>query len=189
MAHFETENWPFVAAKWFLVPPTPRKVRVIVIHDMEFPERSTSAEDVARYFATTTTKASAHINVDNNSIVQCVKDSHVAFAAPGCNHDGIQIELAGYAKQKRTDWLDQYSFNMLILAANAAAQYCLKYTLPPAHLTDAELKSGMKGIVSHGQVSAVYKKSTHTDPGPSFPWDVFLLATRSFVEIHRARLL
>jgi N-acetyl-anhydromuramyl-L-alanine amidase AmpD len=59
-------------------------------------------------------------------------------------------------------------------AANAAAQYCLKYDIPIRHLADDELEAGEKGIVGHVQASRVYKKSTHTDPGQGFPWDHFL---------------
>lgn len=182
---YETDNWPFVKARHFKVPETKRTVRVIVIHDMEFPERSTAAEDIAKYFATTSTIASAHINVDNNSIVHCVKDSHIAYAAPGCNRDGIQIELAGYARQSRADWLDVYSAAMLKKAADATAQYCLKYTIPPVRLTNAELKMGLKGIISHSQASEVYKKSTHTDPGGNFPWDVFLADVRCAYDLRK----
>jgi N-acetyl-anhydromuramyl-L-alanine amidase AmpD len=118
---------------------------------------------------------SAHLCVDNDSIVQCVFDNDVAFAAPGANHDGIQIELAGFARQTRSEWLDTFGILMLNNAANAAAQYCLKYNIPLRHLTDAELKDKVsKGIVGHSQVSKAFKLSTHTDPGTGFPWDHFL---------------
>lgn len=172
----ETDNWPFVQARNFKDVPkaTPRKVRVIVIHDMEYPEKLSAAEDVARYFATTTTPASAHICVDADSIVQCVKDSDIAYAAPGCNNDGIQVELAGYARQTRAEWLDGYSAALLERAANAVAQYCLKYDIPVCHMTNVQLKAGEKGIIGHYQASEVYKKSDHMDPGPNFPWDVFM---------------
>lgn len=173
----ETDNWPVIKAKWYGTLPVgeSRKVRLVVIHDMEFYERSTSAEEIARDFANrpASNKGSAHINVDNNSIVQCVADRSIAYAAPGANHDGIQVELAGYARQTREQWLDEFSTAMLKLAANAVGQYCLKFNLPPVHLTDAQLKAGAPGIVGHDQVTRVYKMSTHTDPGPAFPWDLF----------------
>lgn len=172
----ETDNWPFKKARWFTDVPSnqPRKVRVIVIHDMEYPEKMTAAEEVAQYFATTNTKASAHICVDADSIVQCVKDGDIAYAAPGCNNDGIQVELAGYARQTHAGWLDDYSQKMLDRAANAVAQYCLKYDIPVCHMTTVQLKAGEKGIVGHDQVSAAYGKSDHTDPGPNFPWTYFM---------------
>lgn len=176
----ETDNWPFVQARHFTDVPKdkPRKVRVIVIHDMEYPEKMTAAEEVARYFANLPAagpvKASAHINVDADSIVQCVRDSDIAFAAPGCNNDGIQIELTGYARQTRAEWLDTYSLALLDRAANATGQYCLKYDIPVCHMTNVQLQAGEKGIIGHYQASQVYKKSDHMDPGPNFPWDVFM---------------
>lgn len=183
----ETDSWPIIPAKWFQKTDRAlpyRNVRLIVIHDMEAPEKGTTAEDVARYFAETTRRASAHICVDNNSIVQCVPDRDIAYGAPGANHDGIQIELAGYASQDRAHWLDDYGLALMEKAANATAQYCLKFTIPVQHLTNAELKGGSKGIVGHYQVSAVYKESDHQDPGLGFPWDYFMMR----VETHRWQL-
>lgn len=179
MLGHETDNWPFVEAKWFQrwAGPTKRRpVRLVVIHDMEFPERADTAEVIAHDFATRTAKnkGSAHICVDNNSIIQCVRDNDVAYAAPGANHDGIQVELAGYMKQSEKEWLDPYGVALLALGADATAQYCLKYDLPPVHLSDAELKAGQKGIIGHVQATRVYKLSTHEDPGPNFPWTYFM---------------
>ncbi len=171
---FETDRFPVVKARFFRQIEGRRKVRVIVIHSMEAPEKGETAENVARFFQNTDSPASAHLCIDNNSIVQCVFDNNVAFAAPGCNHDGIQLELAGFARQTREEWMDAFSILMLENAANAAAQYCLKYDIPPVHLTNAELKSGEKGIVGHVQATQVFKISTHTDPGDGFPWDHFI---------------
>lgn len=171
----ETDNWPFVKAKWFTTVTTVRHVRLVVIHDMEFPEHVDSAEVIAHDFATrpAAEKASAHLCIDN-SIIQCVKDNNVAFAAPGSNNDGIQLELAGYGRQSQEEWLDLYGIALIALAADATAQYCLKYNLPPLHLTDAQLRAGQKGIVGHDQVTRVYHGSDHTDPGPNFPWVYFI---------------
>lgn len=184
---FETENWPFVKAKHFTHVVERRRVRVVVIHDMEYPEQDNSAEAVAKYFATTTTEASAHICVDNNSIVQCVKDNDVAWAAPGCNNDGIQVELTGYARQQRGEWLDHYGIELIARAGDAVGQYCLKYTIPPIQLLNRELAAGQKGIVGHRQVSQVYKRSDHADPGMNFPWDVFLEYVRESIAARRPR--
>jgi N-acetyl-anhydromuramyl-L-alanine amidase AmpD len=178
---FETDKWPYVPAKHLTKNQGKRNVRLIVIHSMEAPEKGDTAESVAKYFKTTNREASAHICVDNNSIVQCVLDNNIAWAAPGANSDGIHIEMAGYADQETAEWLDPYSTLVLENAANAAAQYCLKYKIPPIHLTDAELgDKKTKGIVSHAQVTTVFKKGTHTDPGKNFPWAYFI----GRVEVH-----
>src|SRR4051812_38628397 len=111
----EINTWPFTQARWFTPVTAPRAMRVIVIHDMEFAERSDTAEVIAKDFANRppSDKGSAHLCIDSNSIVQCVRDNDVAFAAPGCNNDGIQIELAGFGRQTRAEWLDTYGIAML----------------------------------------------------------------------------
>ena len=177
---YETDRWPFTKAKHFKKITGKRAVRLIVIHTMEAPEGHQTAENVARYFAAGTAVASAHVCIDNDSIVQCVFDNDVAYAAPGANHDGIQIELAGYARQGVKEWMDDYSILMLTRAADVVAQYCLKFSIPPTHLSNADLAAGKKGIIGHNQATAVYKKSTHTDPGSSFPWLFFMEAVKLF---------
>lgn len=188
---YETDRWPFVQAKYFTAIPTTqsRTVRVIVIHDMEAVEKGDTAESIAQYFAAMpdNRQASAHVCVDNNSVIQCVPDNSVAYGAPGCNNDGIQVELAGYGVQSRAQWLDQYGQQMLELAADVVAQYCVKYSLPAVHLTDLQLSHGERGIVGHAQVSRVYQKSDHTDPGPNFPWDDFMCRVQRHVEQRRQK--
>lgn len=183
---YETESWPYMEAKYYGVKRT-YVTRLLVIHDMEFPERITAAEDVARYFQNPDpgTKPSAHVTIDSDSVIQCVRDSFVANAAPGANHDGIQLELAGYGNQTPGEWRDKYSLALLAIAADVAAQYCLKYSIPPIHLSNAELLSGKKGIVGHNQVSEVYHKSDHSDPGPNFPWPRFILMTQAMISERR----
>lgn len=164
-----------IRSKWFgegrTVP-----IRLVVIHDMEAPEKSTTAEAVARYFAglPASNKASAHVCVDNDSAVRCVDDNDRAWHAPGANADGLGLELAGYARQSRAQWLDAYSEAVLRQAARITADWCKKYKIPVKRLSVAELKAGQKGIVGHRDVSAAYRQTDHTDPGPNFPWDVFL---------------
>lgn len=154
-------------------------VRVVVVHSMEAPEKGETAENVANYFRTTGTVASAHVCVDNNSAVRCVPDSDTAYAAPGANSDGLQLELAGYARQSRAQWLDDYGKGLLKQAAIVTAAWCEKYNIPAKRLTQSELRAGKRGITQHRDVSAVYRKSDHTDPGPHFPWDVFLAEVKS----------
>ena len=166
----------FVQAKWFGANRDTSKIRLIVIHDMEAPESGQTAENVANYFKNGSggRKASAHYNIDNNSIVQSVRDDVVAYHAPGGNSDGIGIEHAGYMRQTREEWLDEYSTSVLDLSARLAADLAIKYNIPAKRLSDAELKAGNRGFVGHDQISRVYKRSSHTDPGPNFPWDVYI---------------
>lgn len=175
---YETELWPFIEARWFGAKR--EKTLWVVVHDMEFPERMTAAEDIARDFARRpeSNQASAHVCVDCDSVIQCVKDSYKAFAAHKTgNAYGVHIELAGFGSQTAKQWRDNYSNALLAIGADVAAQYCIKYGLPAFHLSDEQLRAMKPGIVGHDQISRVFKESDHTDPGPSFPWPRFMAYT------------
>lgn len=152
-----------------------KPLRLVVWHDMETDEYGTAAEDVARnWFAKTTARVSAHICVDNNSIVECVKPGDTAWAAPNANADGYQIELAGRANQTREQWLDAFSASMLKLAAQWVRTNPALRHIPPRWLTDAQLADGVTaGHVTHAQCSRVLG-GNHYDPGKGFPADYLM---------------
>ena len=153
-----------------------RAVRLVVIHDMEYPERENAAEWCAGYFsAGNSPMASAHYYIDNNTIIQGVREAHTAFAAPGANADGIQLEHAGYASQTREKWLDAYSTSMLRnMSAPLVAGICARHNIPIRHLTNSQLRAGYAGIIAHSQASQVYRLSDHHDVGKNFPWSEYL---------------
>lgn len=155
-----------------------RPIRGIIIHDMEAPESTGRARWCANYFAGSgAPQASAHYCVDDKEIIQGVHLEDTAWAAPGFNADGINIENAGYASQKRADWIDAYSRQELALLAKLVAALCKKYTIPVRRLTVAQVKDGKsRGIAGHVDVTNAFPElgTGHTDPGPWFPWDVFL---------------
>jgi len=131
--------------------------RLIVIHDMEYPERPTGAEWCAEFFAGPKAPgASAHYCVDSDSVVQCVKEEDGAWHTPGrlpdrfgveINRSSIGIEHAGYARQSAEEWMDEYSQAMLRQSAALVADLCLRHDIPPVLLTSEDLKlEGMRGI-------------------------------------------
>ena len=162
----------FTPAHYIAQRDTP--CRVVVVHTMEAPEGPQTAENVAHYFASGQVVASAHICIDQDSVVYCLPSSAVAFAAPGCNHDGYQVEHAGYARQSPEEWGDAASVSMLQLSAQATREIADSLGIPLRHLSDDELAAGESGFVGHDQVSRVYKRSDHTDPGASFPWSYYM---------------
>ena len=159
---------------------TKRDIRVIVPHLAITAETSTAAEAVARYFQSGV-RASSHFSVDNDSIVGQVRLDDVAWAAPGCNHDGIQIEQAGRL-QTPAQWGDDYSVAMLHNTAKLTAALCHELDIPPVRLSDAELRAGKRGIADHWAVTRVYKQSDHTDCGTHFPWDFFMGLVRGYYD-------
>ena len=165
---------PFVQARNFTRGRS-NAIDVLVIHTMEAPEKPTTAESVANWFAgSTAPQASAHYCIDNNSIVQCVHDADVAWHAPGANHNGLGFEHAGFAAEAPKDWQDAYSEAMLELSAELVAKKCEENHIPVVWLQVADLQAGRRGITGHAQVSDAFKRSDHHDPGVNFPVQHYL---------------
>lgn len=151
----------------------------IVIHDMEAPEKSNTAEQCAGYFRTTSRQVSAHFCVDNTSVVQCVPLDRRAWHAPP-NTGSIGIEHAGYARQTGDEWLDQYGEEMLTRSAALVAVLCRTFGIPTVRIGPDELRRGKRGICGHDDVSAAWHRTSHTDPGPGFPWDRYIGTVQRF---------
>jgi N-acetyl-anhydromuramyl-L-alanine amidase AmpD len=173
---------PFVQAKSYTsVHPKTRKIRVLVIHTMENPEKPESAENVALWFggksAYPAPAASAHYCIDLDSTVQCVRDMDVAWHAPGVNNDGIGIEHAGRASQTAEEWNDAASRMILWRSAKLVSRLCSLYTIPFLKLSPKDLLAGKRGIIGHVDATKTYPGPgrTHTDPGKNFPWEHYLL--------------
>jgi N-acetyl-anhydromuramyl-L-alanine amidase AmpD len=186
-----TGDWPgikFQQAEQYKAIPAGRKVDLVVLHTGELPEQPTGAEAVANYFSRPRDKngnvvtASSHFVHDNDSTVQCVLEKDIAYAAPGANHNGLQIEHAGYARQTAADWADDYSTRELQISAQLTAKLCVKYAIPPNFVDDIGLLAGARGITTHVAVSKAFKRSTHTDPGPNFPMEHYLELVRQSME-------
>jgi hypothetical protein len=153
-------------------------LRWLVLHSMEAVEASTTAERVAAWFASgnRAPRASAHFNIDDDSIVQSVPIAAVAWGAPGANAKGIHFEHAGYARQTAQQWLDGFSSRMLLRSAKLAANVIREHAPQiPLRFVDREgLKRGEPGITTHNEVSRAFHKTDHTDPGKNFPMDQWL---------------
>jgi len=150
----------------------------IVIHDMEAHETSDRAEATAQYFANPGDgrNVSSHYCADNNSVVQCVRLGDVAWTVgnrPG-NYRGINWELAGFASQTRSQWLDPFGYAMFAQIVPIIRADAVKYGIPLQRRTVDELKAYKPGITSHNDLRVAFGGTTHTDPGPNFPWDVFM---------------
>jgi hypothetical protein len=176
---------PYIEAKHH--GRSPRAVLdVIVLHCMEADESSTTAEACSRYFATLPPERefwkSAHYCIDSDSVVQCVPDHLVAYGAPGCNARGLHLELAGYARQSRAEWLDDFGQRMLWLGAQLVARKARENRIPLTFLRASDLLRPGGGITTHCECSRAgllpggeaFKGHGHTDPGPGFPMDYFV---------------
>ena len=108
----------------------PGQIRRVVIHDAE----GSTAAGVAAYGASRSAKASWHWAVDDKQAIRCLPDDVVAWAAPGANNDGIQIELCGFARWSKPTWYRHQA--TLKRGAWVAAEACVNYGIPVRWLTD-----------------------------------------------------
>lgn len=164
----------YIQARHF-TPGRTTKTRLIIIHTIEGGETSGTAWSVAGWFASPDApQASCHYAVDPSEVVGCVQPGDTAWAAPGANADGLQVEHAGMAAQTAAQWADAASTAILARSASLTRSLADRYGIPLRHLSDGQLAAGQAGFVGHAQVSRVYRRSDHTDPGPGFPWDRYM---------------
>jgi hypothetical protein len=168
MAHHYSASCQFMRAKNDSGPRRAKSIRLVVIHSAE----STSASGVATFFATTA-QASTQLAVDDHGCYRMLPDLVIPWGAPGANSDGLHVEICGYAKWDLVQWRGHEP--MLRRTAWKVAKWCWLYDIPARWLTDKQLMNGTaKGLTQHRQVSKVFKKSDHTDPGPNFPDELFI---------------
>lgn len=196
-------TYPFLLAKNF-TPRAERKVTCVVIHTMEAPEGPRTAENIAGWFQNQpkrgelASKAGAplsaeaggtpwggtsiHYNVDADSVVQSVHEKDIAWHAGPVNDFSIGVEHAGYARQTEKEWQDPYSIAMLEQSAKLVADICLRWTIPVLKLGAISLSSGLRsGICGHSDVTFGLEQGRgHTDPGPFFPWNWYLVRVRAY---------
>ena len=144
----------------------------IVIHTTEGSEGPSSAEDGAAYDQQRKDQVSAHFYVDSSSIVQCVRTADTAHpAAYHGNLYGIHIEVCGRAGQSAKQWDDAASRATLVQLSGLCRTLRRKYPMPLVNLTPAQVRGlNVKGFCEHKDVTLAWGESTHTDPGPNFPW-------------------
>ena len=168
------DGLPFVEAKNYRKGRR-AKVRVLVIHTAETPENGNMAESIQSYCARREDKVSCHEAVDNNSVVSGVRPYDTAYTTGSINDYSYSWELAGRASQSKADWADEFSTAMLKLVAKRVAKAAVLWKIPVVKLSPAELKAGRSGICGHVDHTVAYEiKGGHWDPGPNFPWLMFL---------------
>ncbi len=156
-------------------------IDLCVIHTAEAADlvgADNTAEGVANYFARADVKASTQLAVDRDSCVRMLPDLVIPWGASGANSDGLHVEICGRAAWSREKWLSQAIEPMLDRAAAKVAKWCWQYGIPRRWLTIAELHAGKRGLTTHADVNAAFKRGSHWDPGPGFPRDWFLERVR-----------
>lgn len=154
-------------------PGRVRPIRLVVLHTAECPCQPGMAAGVMNYLSNASVRASAHYCTDPSATVAGVAEKDTAWAAPGANADGIQIEQAAraaFGRPGQPSWADAEPRRMLVeQTAPLVADICRRYGFPAKLLEPADLLAGERGITDHARVNLAYQQSDHTDCGSSFP--------------------
>jgi peptidoglycan hydrolase-like protein with peptidoglycan-binding domain len=165
-------------------------VHWIVLHSAEAGEFPTTAEALMRYGHTMSDGRVASWNwaFDSDSATISVPEDRIAWHAKKANRFGVGYEQAGYARQTRDEWLDDYSESMLWIMATTAAKITIpRWGLPADNFVDADglkeaytyINAGkqvpdrLRGFTTHKAVS-IGLGGNHTDPGKYYPKDKVL---------------
>lgn len=161
-----------------------RAVQLIAVHHTAGSEGPSSAENGAAYDKTRTDGTSTNTFADSNSVaVEVADEDRAHHARAKGNEIALGLELCG-TLQTRAQWLDPISDATLRNGALWAAEKVIKFGIPIRRLSVAEVRAAYyagpgarpKGFAGHVDITQAFPEDggDHTDPGPAFPWDVFL---------------
>ena len=148
-------------------PRSTANLRGVCIHTTEN-AAGTPAENVANY-QINSQSGSYHMLVDTTG--KRLRENTDDWITWSTGNQGnnllLHISFVAYARWSRSEWLAQDK--MLRAGATVVAHWCKTYRFPVRQVGVA----GLPGITTH-DATRVWGSTDHTDPGPNFPWDVFL---------------
>lgn len=145
------------------------RISLISVHTSE---GATTAAGLMHFLDQPGVEASYHVLVDDSTTIRYLPDDVAVWAMLSGNHRSVQVCLTGFARWPRSEWLAHDG--MLRRAAAVVWDWCLAHNLPPVKLTPAQVGADFSGVCGHWDWTLGKRDGTHTDPGPNFPWDVFI---------------
>lgn len=153
-----------------------------VLHTSEGGESDTAAENLAVFLSKPGDRpngrggmygSSYHAIFDTDRILPAVPYDVVSYSAGGANAQGIHACFPGKANQTREQWLDPVSRAMIRQCAAWLVDISAEFDIPVHYkMTSGQMRNGESGLGDHYTVTAAFGKTTHTDVGPNFPWDI-----------------
>lgn len=142
-------------------------VRLVVLHTAE---GSRTVESLGGWFQRPATRASSHAGIDDQRTELYVPYDRAAWTLRTGNSISDNVELCGFAKWTREQWLGQHA-RMLELCAAWIRERCQARRIPIRKLSPEQVAAGQAGVCGHYDWTVGMLDGSHTDPGPGFPWD------------------
>lgn len=155
----------------------------IAIHNTS---NDASAADEAAYATRRTDGTSAHLYVDDTTVVQSL-DTSVRAGHAGSDHGNshaIAVEITGGNGWTRKRWLASVAWNDLGRALAAVIRrHWPDGSFKVRRATVAEMKANpkVKAFYGHDDMRRAWGGTDHTDPGPNFPWDRLFSAVNTYL--------
>jgi N-acetylmuramoyl-L-alanine amidase CwlA len=131
-----------------------------------------SARDEASYASRREDGISAHFYVDEKEIIQSLNTRSRAGHAGSRNGNehAIAFEIRGVNSWTRKQWLDRVCWDKV---GRTLAILCQSYSIAVRRASIAEMVANPKvrAFYGHNDMRLAWGGTTHTDPGPNFPWD------------------
>lgn len=145
------------------------RISLVAVHTAE---GATTAAGLQNFLDQPGVEASYHRLIDNTQVLTYLPDDVACWAMLSGNRRSVQLCFTGFAAWPRAEWLAHDA--MLRFGAGVAREWCTRYGIPAVKLTPAQVGADASGICGHWDWTLGKHDGTHTDPGPNFPWDVFI---------------
>lgn len=166
---------------------TPGRPTCIVIHSLEAPATKGMVNSLATGWLQTA-PVSVHALAGPDEVIDMVPIDTVAYHCGGGNFTSVGIEHTGYAAWTFAQWISGDShqgaqsgaFDALRNGARKVAEWCVALNIPIRWLTPDEAAKGARGLITHDTARLAFGGTTHTDPGPLFPYAIYLRMVQDF---------
>lgn len=145
----------------------------IAIHNTS---NDASDEGEASYATWRPDGVSSHFYVDHNSVTQSI-DTYDRAGHAGSTHGndhGISVEITGGNGKSRAWWLANVAWDELgrVLAIVIRHHWPDgRFEVRRASVAEMRRNPKVRAFYGHNDMRLAWGGTTHTDPGPNFPWD------------------
>lgn len=145
----------------------------IAIHNTS---NTASDEAEASYADHRTDGTSSHFYVDSDTVIQSLDtDAKAGHAGSGYgNENAIAFELTGTNDKPRSWWLANVAWDRLGYVIAHILRHDPDYAgfqVRRASVPEMRTNPRVKAFYGHDDMRQAWGGTTHTDPGPNFPWD------------------